>query len=58
MVQISARLPHLVKPINTLTHGKQVQPDSERCVKEPKEALAASRAVDWVLRDTGSVIYG
>lgn len=27
-------------------------------LKEPKEALAASRAVDWVLRDTGSVIYG
>jgi len=49
-------LPHFIKPINTLAHGKQMQPDSQRCVKEPKEALAASRAVDWV-RDTGSVIY-
>lgn len=57
IVQKSAWLPHFIKPINTLAHGKQMQPESERCVKEPKEALAASRTVDWV-RDTGSVIYG
>lgn len=54
----SALSAHSVKPINTLTHGTQVQTDSERCVKEPKEALATSRAVDWVLRNTGFVIYG